>query len=189
MKTVVIVLLSMILGGTVAYYTFSNKPDDPSPVVNVDEIRKVAKLATIEYHMTEVNFFKKPPVGMEWLPAEILVIMKGVISAGVNLKDAVIKVNEQKKIITLVIPKSAILILSVDIPPNGITYKTLSDPNPFHKLNDKDFEKAFKQSRAILVKAAESKDIKGKAKAEGKTILQGFIGALGYTADIQFDKN
>lgn len=187
MKQILPIAMGALLGGVIVHFVFRSDPAEPlPPVVNVDEIRKIAKLATVEYHLTEVNFFKKQPVGLEWLPAEILVIMKGVVTGGVDLQHAEITVDEEARSVSVLLPPSAARITSVDIPPDGLTYKTIQDPNPFHRLNDADFQKAFHQTRTTLEAAAKEANIEEQARTEATKILTGFISALGYSPTIEY---
>lgn len=80
-------MVAIVVGGIVFFFTRGGG-DGGKSFVTVEQITKIAELATINYRLSVTHFHKKPPVGLEWLPAKLFVTVRGDIKGSVNMKAA-----------------------------------------------------------------------------------------------------
>lgn len=157
--------------------------------VTVEQITKIAELATVNYHMSVTHYHEKPPVGLEWLPAKLFVTVKGDIKGSVNMKMAKITLPKEgeEKIVKIVFPKDSVIISNPQIGPQDVSFLTCSDPNPFHPLKDRDYTAAQKEAISAMIKTANDDGITLKTAREAKEVLANFLAALGYKTDVTFE--
>jgi len=184
-----VIVASLIMGGIFFYLKFIKSPGgETTSIATVEAIQKIAQLATVEYHISEFVHQKKRKEWYEWLEASFFVFVKGKVRGSVDLKQTSIDIDHENKIVTIKFKKGAIKVHDPEIPPkDGITLITCSDPNIFHKINDKDWENAQKAAIANLKKIAEDDQIKKKTAAEAKLVLRNFLQALDYDSHIEFE--
>jgi len=185
---IVQLLIVAIVVGAIVFF-FMRGGGGSKTFVTVEQITKIAELATINYHMSVTHFHKKPPVGLEWLPAKLFVTVTGDIKGSVNMKAAKITLpNEgEEKIVKIVFPKDAVIISNPQIGPKDVTFLTCSNPNPIHPLGDKDYTAAQKEAISAMIKAANDDGIKLKTAREAKEVLVNFLAALGHRAEVSFE--
>ena len=187
---VVQLLVVAIIVGTVVYFFARGGGEGSKTFVTVEQITKIAELATMTYHMSVTHYREKPPVGLEWLPAKLFVTVKGDIKGSVNMKMAKITLPKEgeEKIVKIFFPKDSVIISNPQIGPQDVTFLTCSDPNPFHPLKDRDFTAAQNEAIAAMIKTANEDGIKLKTAREAKEVLVNFLAALGHKVDVSFEE-
>lgn len=187
---IVQLLVVAIVVGAVVYFFARGGGEGSKTFVTVEQISKIAELATINYHMSVTHYHEKPPVGLEWLPAKLFVTVKGDIKGSVNMKLAKITMPKkgEEKIVKIFFPKGSVIISNPQIGPKDVSFLTCSNPNPFHPLKDKDYTAAQKEAISAMIKAAEDDGIKLKTAREAKEVLVNFLAALGEKADVTFEE-
>jgi len=140
--------------------------------------------------MSVTRYHKRPPVGLEWLPAKLFVTVKGDIKGSVNMKMAKITMPKEgeEKIVKIFFPKDSVIISNPQIGPQDVTFLTCANPNPFHPLKDRDFTAAQNEAISDMIKTANDDGIKLKTAREAKEVLVNFLAALGHRVDVTFEE-
>jgi hypothetical protein len=187
-QIVQLLVVAIVVGAIVFFFTRGG--GGSQTFVTVEQITKIAELATINYRMSVTHYHEKPPVGLEWLPAKLFVTVKGDIKGSVNMKAAKITLPKEgeEKIVRIVFPKDSVIISNPQIGPQDVTFLTCSDPNPFHPLKDKDFTAAQKEAIRAMIKSANDDGIKLKTAREAKEVLVNFLAALGHKVEVTFEE-
>ena len=183
-----LLIVAVVVGAIVFFFTRGGS--DSKTFVTVEQITKIAELATINYHMSVTHYHKKNPVGLEWLPAKLFITVTGDIKGSVNMKMARITLPKdgEENIVKIVFPKDSIIISKPQIGPEDVTFLTCSDPNPFHPLGDKDYTAAEKDAISAMIKEAIDDGIKPKTAREAKEVLVNFLAALGHKVEVTFEE-
>ncbi len=187
-QVVQLLIVAVVVGAAVFFLTRGGGGGSKT-FVTVEQITKIAELATINYHMSVTHYYEKQPVGLEWLPAKLFVTVKGDIKGSVDMKAAKITVPKEgeEKIVKIFFPKDSVIISNPQIGPQDVTFLTCSNPNPFHPLGDKDYTAAQKNAISSMIQAATDDGITLKTAREAKEVLINFLAALGYKADVTFE--
>lgn len=182
-----VVVVAIVAGGFV--YLLTRDSGKTDVVVNVENIKNIAQLATVEYHISTYLFREKGKKIYEWLSAKFFVFVKGKVKGSVDLDQAVIEVSPDPKnrMVKITFKKGAVLVSDPEIAPEDIKLITCANPNIFHKISDADRNKAVKDVIALLKKTAIDDGIMNKTKAQAKLILTTFLQPLGYAAQIEFE--
>jgi uncharacterized protein YxeA len=190
-KTIGIILLvvvvAIVAGGFV--YLLTRDSGKTDVVVNVENIKNIAQLATVEYHISTYLFREKGKKIYEWLSAKFFVFVKGKVKGSVDLDQAVIEVSPDPKnrMVKITFKKGAVLVSDPEIAQDDIKIMTCADPNIFHKISDADRNKAMRDVIALLKKTAIDDGIMDKAATEAKLVLTTFLQSLGYASQIEFE--
>ncbi|WNF24983.1 DUF4230 domain-containing protein [Mesobacillus jeotgali] len=161
--------------------------------VYIEQVHDLATLATAEAHMKVIFqkedneiFGEKIPFHIPGTKRELLLIVPATVIAGVDLqaieqKD--MKVDEEKKIIELVLPKASFLqepSIKMD------QVRTFSDEGIFRgKIEwDEGFDLAAEAQDQIKQEAIDS-GILLKAEENAETVLKEFFGQMGYKVIIK----
>ena len=187
-QVVQLLVVAIVVGALVFF--FARGGDGSKTFVTVEQITKIAELATINYHMSVTRYHKRPPVGLEWLPAKLFVTVKGDIKGSVNMKMAKITLPKEgeEKIVKIFFPKDSVIISNPQIGPQDVTFLTCANPNPFHPLKDRDFTAAQNEAISDMIKTANDDGIKLKTAREAKEVLVNFLAALGHRVDVTFEE-
>jgi len=186
---VVLVVVVAIAAGGFVYLLTRDSGGKTDVVVNVDKIKKIAQLATVEYHISTHLFRQKGKAIYEWLSAKFFVFVKGKIRGSVDLNQALIEVSPdpKNKMVKISFKKGAVLVSDPEIAQDDIKIMTCADPNIFHKISDADRNKAMRDVIALLKKTAIDDGIMDKAATEAKLVLTTFLQSLGYASQIEFE--
>jgi dihydroorotase-like cyclic amidohydrolase len=158
-------------------------------IVNVEAIKKIAQLATIEYHISIALPKAKEKKFLEWKEATFFVFVKGKVKGSVDLNQAAIDIvnTAEEKLVKIKFKKGAILVSNPEIAEGDIRTVTCSSPNIFHPINDKDRNEAQNEAIGKIKQAAIDDGIQSKTAAEAKVVLTNFLQGLGYSAEIEFE--
>jgi len=208
-KTVAIMMVfvfvvAAIVGGGVAYWL---KPSaEVHGYVTVEEIRKIAQLATVEYTLT--GFYKEifySSIVIKKVPTDyVFSYCKGKITGSVDLDKATIDVQKggDAPHVSIHFKRGSILVSDIALTQTPDKDKPGQfKPNPdtvsvrdelkgalFYQGANAD-QRQYVQNVALqkMKQGALDTDIVEKTKENAKTILGGFVGLLGYGATITFD--
>ncbi|MEW6332125.1 MAG: DUF4230 domain-containing protein [Pseudomonadota bacterium] len=186
---IVQLLVVAIVVGAIVFF-FMRGGGGSQTFVTVEQITKIAELATINYRMSVTHYHEKPPVGLEWLPAKLFVTVKGDIKGSVNMQTARITLPKEgeEKIVKIFFPKDSVIISNPQIGPKDVSFLTCSNPNPFHPLADKDYTAAQKEAISAMIKTANDDGIKLKTAREAREVLVNFLAALGHKVEVAFEE-
>ena len=173
--------------GVAAMYVYEKTIGNVSEShVTVNSIKKIAELATIEYNMSVIREVTKKKKFLQWKEAKFLVLLTRKIKGSVDLNKSKMDIDKENKTVDIVFNKGAVRVSNPEIGPDDIKIVTVSNPNLFHKINDKDRNGAQKKAIKMLRDEAKKKGIVQQTKNEAKVIITGFLSALGYKSTIKF---
>lgn len=150
-------------------------------IVTIEQIKDVAKLATIDYIGYVREPYEAPREWYEWKTAKLFVEINGTVEGLVDLdKITMERSGEKKDVVTIKIPQDAIVIQGPIIDrEKGIKITTVSDPNIFHKLTDTQRSDTLNQATARLKQTAIESGIKEKTLAQAKQVITQFLAKSG----------
>ena len=185
--TVVLVVVVAIAAGGLVYWLTRDSGGKTDVMVNVENIKKIAQLATMEYQVAAYAYHEKHKAKYEWLKASVLVYMKGKVRGSVELNQAVIDVSTDPKnrMVKITFKKGAVLVSDPEIA--DIKLIKFADPNVFHRISAADWEAAEREAKAELKKTAIDDGIINKTATEAKEVLTTFLQSLGYACQIEFE--
>jgi len=191
-KYVVSIVIAAVLGAVVAvgvlYGLSRDKGGKTDVILAIDDIKEIAQLATVEYHISTFLDRKKKRQWYEWLDARYIVFLKGVVKGSVDLNLADVQLPAAgTKTVSIKFKKGAVIVSNPEIGRDDIRFITVSDPNVINRISDADRNRAQGDAIAALKKAATDAGIVEKTAREAKILLTKFLGGLGYTAKIEFE--
>jgi len=191
-KYIVSIVIAAVLGAVVAvgvlYGLSRDKGGKTDVILAIDDIKEIAQLATVEYHISTFLDRKKRRQWYEWLDARYIVFLKGVVKGSVDLNLADVQLPAAgTKTVSIKFKKGAVKVSNPEIGRDDIRFITVSDPNVINRISDADRNRAQGDAIAALKKAATDAGIVEKTAREAKILLTKFLGGLGYTAKIEFE--
>jgi len=191
-KYIVSIVIAAVLGAVVAvgvlYGLSRDKGGKTDVILAIDDIKEIAQLATVEYHISTFLDRKKRRQWYEWLDARYIVFLKGVVKGSVDLNLADVQLPAAgTKTVSIRFKKGAVIVSNPEIGRDDIRFITVSDPNVINRISDADRNRAQGDAIAALKKAATDAGIVEKTAREAKILLTKFLGGLGYTAKIEFE--
>jgi len=187
MKTVLTIVGSLLVG-VAAMYLFAQMQDTKSEsYVTVNSISKVAKLAMVEYNVSVIEERKKElKVVLKWKTAKFLVLLSGIVTGSVDLKNAKININKETKKVDIVFGKGAVKVSQPASDPKAAKFITITDRKLFKRLNSADFTAGYGAANKKLRNTALDGGIVKKTKEEAIELISNFLLSLGYSANIKF---
>ena len=191
-KYVVSIVIAAVLGAVVAvgvlYGLSRDKGGKTDVILAIDDIKEIAQLATVEYHISTFLDRKKRRQWYEWLDARYIVFLKGVVKGSVDLNLADVQLPAAgTKTVSIRFKKGAVIVSNPEIGRDDIRFITVSDPNVINRISDADRNRAQGDAIAALKKAATDAGIVEKTAREAQILLTKFLGGLGYTAKIELE--
>jgi hypothetical protein len=204
---VFVFVVAAIVGGGVAYRL---KPSAEVHVsVTIEEIRKIAQLATVEYTVTGYarQLFESRFIGPKPVPTDyVFSYVTAKITGSVDLDKATIDVQKggDTPHVSIHFKRGSIKVEEI------VPARTPDIDNPGQFIRNPDTVSARSEIKGVFLfspagqkeldmvealafkhmkKAALASDIVEKTKENAKIILSGFVGSLGYGATITFDEN
>jgi hypothetical protein len=186
---ILVVVVAIVAGGAV--YLLKGNGGKTDVRVTVDSIKNIAELATVEYHISSYLFRAKKKAWYEWKHAKYLVFVKGTVKGSVDLDQAAIDVNPdpKKKMVKITFRKGAVRVSNPEIGKGDVTFQSVSDPNVFHPITEKDYERSQNELIGIIREQAIKEGIRNKTAAQARLVLTTFLQSLGYTAQIEFEES
>ena len=133
----------------------------------LEQVRKVAKLVTVEGHISEVYNYKDY-YGYDWsmFRKKALIRVKAKVSAGYDLEHIQIKTNPTNKTLTInALPE--VEILSID---HELDYYDLSE-GTFNTFSNEDLNQLNKQAKDYILEIAKEGELMQQAAARGDEML------------------
>ena len=187
MKLVFTIIASIIVGVAAMYLYAETMGDKSQTYVTVNSIQKVAKLATVEYNVSAIVERKKElKVVLKWKTAKFLVLLSGIVTGSVDLKNASIDIDKENKEVDIVFGKGAVKVSQPASSPDDAKFITITDRKLFKRLNSDDFTAGYKAANKKLRKTALADGIINKTKAEATELISNFLTSLGYSSSIKF---
>ena len=187
MKNGVYVVIGIVVAVLVGFFVsrYLHGGDGKTEViVNIDKIKEIAELATVEFYSTVTEHVHEKHAWYEWKSAELLVIVHGSLKGLLDLDKIEMKKSNDNRAVTITIPPDAIIVTDPIIAPDGIKLITIRNPNVFHPITDAQRnqaeEKALKDLRDKVLAAG----IKEKTLEEAKKVLTNFLASSGI--DVKF---
>ena len=192
MKTLGTIFVSIIAGIAMMSLFASIKDETTSETfVTIESIKKVAKLASIEYNVSVIEKRTVPlkvKVGFSFKlkDAKFLVLTSGVVTGSVDLNKAKMNIDKEAKKVSIVFHKNAITVSNAAINTGYPEFITVANRKLFKRLKDSDFAAGARAANEKLRETAINDGIVNKTKKEAKTLISHFLSSLGYTTKIKF---
>lgn len=192
MKTIVTIIVSILVGiGLMSAIDFFQNETTSETFVTVESIKKVAKLATIEYNVSVIEKRTVPlkvKVGFSFKlkDAKFLVLTSGIVTGSVNLNKAKLDINKETKQVNIVFNAGAVSVSNAAINSGYPEFITITNRKLFKRLKDSDFSAGARAANAKLRQTAINDGIENKTKSEAKILISNFLTSLGYTSKIIF---
>lgn len=187
MKTIFTIIGSVIVGVAAMYLFGAMQSTKSESYVTVNSISKVAKLATVEYNVSVIEERKKElKVVLKWKTAKFLVLLSGIVTGSVDLKNAKIDINKKTKKVNIVFGKGAVKVSQPASDPKAAKFITITDRKLFKRLNSEDFTAGYQAANKKLRDTALADGIIGKTKEEAVELISNFLLSVGYSANIKF---
>ena len=161
----------------------TNHTEENTNIV-VEKIEKVAKLVTIESHLSEIYSYKDYyTYDWSFLRKKALLRVNAKVSAGYDLKKLNIKVDGSTKKITIG-PLPQIEILSID---HSLDYFDI-DEGVFNSFTPEDYNKINNNAKEYIRKIASNSDVIKKASEQESTMIEmieAMAISMGYQLEIK----
>jgi hypothetical protein len=174
------ILIGMWLGKK--FFVPDVKVEENSNVV-IEKIEKVAKLITVEAHLSEIyNYKDYYDYDFSFLRKKILLRINAKVSAGYDLKKMNIKVDPKERVIK-VGPIPPPQILSVD---HTVDYFNIEE-GLFNSFTPEDYTKINAKAKDYITKVASNNEVLKTAKLQENTMIEmmtAMAKSMGYRLDI-----
>ncbi len=159
------------------------KAEENTSVV-VEKIEKVAKLITVETHLSEIYSYKDYyNYDWSWLRKKALLRVNAKVSAGYDLKKLNIKVDNKTKTIHIG-PLPKVEILSVD---HSLDYFNIEE-GVFNSFSPQDYNKINANAKEYIKKIAGQNEVLQQAAAQENTMVEmmaTMAKGMGYTLVVE----
>jgi len=180
---VIVIVAAVLVGFFVSRYLHRGSGTREDVIVDIDKIKEIAQIATIEYHSTVHEHVTSEHAWYEWKNAELLVIVHGTLMGLIDLEKISMKESGDKAV-TITIPRDAVVIKGPIIGPNDIEVITIANPNVFHKINDAQRKQARDLAITHLIKKVMDAGIEQATLEEAQKVIRHFLDHVGF--DVQF---
>lgn len=168
-----VLLLALLLRGCFRRLPFpGSRQEQVSHALVVERVRDVAKLATSETTVRDVLVYRDTWLGST---KQSLVVVTGVVSAGISLDSANVHLDEARHRIVVALPPPR--ILSVDIR-DLRTYDEHS--GLWNRFTPADRDRVYQLARQRLEQAAGELDILPRADASARMLLTRLLATDGW---------
>ncbi len=159
------------------------KAEENTSVV-VEKIEKVAKLITVETHLSEIYSYKDYyNYDWSWLRKKALLRVNAKVSAGYDLKKLNIKVDNKTKTIHIG-PLPKVEILSID---HSLDYFNIEE-GVFNSFSPQDYNKINANAKEYIKKIAGQNEVLQQAAAQENTMVEmmaTMAKGMGYTLVVE----
>jgi hypothetical protein len=183
----VLVLLIALTAAGIVYMLTREKEGETRVFVEVEEIKKIAQLATVQVRLSGHSLRTVIPGKMclGCRNAYVFAVVTGTITGSVDLKRMGINVNQESKSVEITFPKGSVLVSD---PAVAKMEDTLGiETNVFNIISPEEKTKAQNQALQNLRQAAKDMGIEKMTAQEAVAVLTGFLKSLGYEAKINFE--
>jgi len=172
-KNIIIILLVILIAGFAGWKLshFAARPQltEVTSTTVINQIKKVAKLVTVEGNISEVYTHKDKVPFMGWGPyseKKAMVKVEAKILAGYDLEKMTYKVDEKTKTITITsLPKPE--IMSID---DDLSYYDISE-GYWNSFSEEDYNKINRKIKSYIRSVAEGGEIMDVAQKQGLDLL------------------
>lgn len=183
-----LLVLLLIAGGLIAGLYWGSQVGTPKTEENtsvvVEKIEKVAKLITVETHLSEIYSYKDYyNYDWSWLRKKALLRVNAKVSAGYDLKKLNIKVDSKTKTIHIG-PMPQVEILAVD---HSLDYFNIEE-GVFNSFTPQDYNKINANAKDYIKKIAGQNEVLQQAAAQENTMIEmmaTMARGMGYTLVVE----
>lgn len=183
-----LLVLLLIAGGLIAGLYWGSQVGTPKAEENtsvvVEKIEKVAKLITVETHLSEIYSYKDYyNYDWSWLRKKALLRVNAKVSAGYDLKKLNIKVDSKTKTIHIG-PMPQVEILAVD---HSLDYFNIEE-GVFNSFTPQDYNKINANAKDYIKKIAGQNEVLQQAAAQENTMIEmmaTMARGMGYTLVVE----
>lgn len=183
-----LLVLLLIAGGLILGLYWGSQVGTPKAEENtsvvVEKIEKVAKLITVETHLSEIYSYKDYyNYDWSWLRKKALLRVNAKVSAGYDLKKLNIKVDSKTKTIHIG-PMPQVEILAVD---HSLDYFNIEE-GVFNSFTPQDYNKINANAKDYIKKIAGQNEVLQQAAAQENTMIEmmaTMARGMGYTLVVE----
>lgn len=146
-----------------------------------EEIEEISELATVEYKYTNVGVLDEKKQFSFWaqdIPfteKRALIVMDGVIKAGIDCKKVDIAGDEEKKTVTVTLPKAEVLSNELD---ESSLHVVADEQSIFNKLTQEDHNNLRMQIKARALENAKNSSVLTQADERARLLLKDLVESI-----------
>ncbi|HHB79935.1 MAG TPA: DUF4230 domain-containing protein [Saprospiraceae bacterium] len=172
-KNIIIILLVILIAGYAGWKLshFAARPSrtEVTSTTVINQIKKVAKLVTVEGNISEVYTHKDKVPFMGWGPyseKKAMIRVEAKVLAGYDLEKMTYKVDEKSKTITITsLPEPE--IMSID---DDLSYYDISE-GYWNSFSEEDYNKINRQIKEYVRQVAKEGEVMDVARQQGLDLL------------------
>jgi len=172
-KNIIIILLVILIAGFAGWKLshFAARPTltDVTSTTVINQIKKVAKLVTVEGNISEVYTHKDKVPFMGWGPyseKKAMIRVEAKVLAGYDLEKMTYEIDEKTKTITITsLPKPE--IMSID---DDLSYYDISE-GYWNSFSEEDYNKINRKIKEYVRSVAQEGEIMDAAQKQGIDLL------------------
>ena len=183
-KAVLVLAIAVLAGALVFFVTRDDKSS--SSLVTVDQIRNIARISTVEYHVSE---FYRGEVGRGSVEGAIYI--SAVVTGSVDIDRARIEIDSDpdQPRATITIPKGAVHISDPETCPDCSELVQLNRPILRARISDEEWTALTKEALLIITQRVREAGIECQTAARLDTVLTDFLAAFGVETEVVFEEN
>jgi len=172
-KNIIIILLVILIAGFAGWQLshFAARPTltDVTSTTVINQIKKVAKLVTVEGNISEVYTHKDKVPFMGWGPyseKKAMIKVEAKVLAGYDLQKMTYKIDEKTKTITITsLPDPE--IMSID---DDLSYYDISE-GYWNSFSEEDYNKINRKIKEYIRQVAQEGEVMDAAQKQGIDLL------------------
>ena len=172
-KNIIIILLVILIAGFAGWQLshFAERPTltDVTSTTVINQIKKVAKLVTVEGNISEVYTHKDKVPFMGWGPyseKKAMIKVEAKVLAGYDLQKMTYKIDEKTKTITITsLPDPE--IMSID---DDLSYYDISE-GYWNSFSEEDYNKINRKIKEYIRQVAQEGEVMDAAQKQGIDLL------------------
>jgi hypothetical protein len=183
-KTVSLLAVALLAAGVTFLVVRDGNPS--SSRVTVDQIRSIARVSTVEYHISE---FYRGEVGRGSVEGAIYI--SAVVTGSVDIDEATIEIDSESEPTraTITIPRGSVHIGDPETCPDCSELVQLNRPFLRARISDEEWTALTREALVIINQKVREAGIECQTAARLETVLADFLGAFDIESEVVFEDN
>lgn len=183
-------VLIVATAGVTLWLTRDQEPQS-STVVSVEEIKAIAQLSTVEYHITEYyeESVERKILGLFTNTSTTgAVIVSAVVTGSVDFDKADIDIDEtgDRPTVTIAFPDDS-FVMKTSINPGDVIMRDVRDPIFIKDITAAEWTAMEDAALAAIERTARGKGIEQATAENAEKMLDAFLAGLGYDTEVTFE--
>lgn len=181
-KTVSLLAVALVAAGVT--YLVVRDADPSSSRVTVEQIRNIARVSTVEYHISE---FYRGEVGRGSVEGGIYI--SAVVTGSVDIEQAAIEIDSDSEPAraTITIPRGAVHIGDPETCPDCSELVQLNRPFLRARISDEEWTALTREALVIINQKVREAGIECQTAARLEAVLADFLGAFEIESEVVFE--